>query len=514
MNDQMEKIIAARDFIQSKTIIKPQIAIILGSGLGALANEVQVDAVIPYSQIPGFPVSTVAGHAGQLLLGTLKGKKVAVMQGRFHYYEGYPLSLVVFPVRVLRALGASTLIVTNAAGGLNPDFDAGEVMLITDHINAMGANPLIGPNLDEFGPRFPDMTHAYAPALRTLAQTLAKQESILLRQGVYIACSGPTFETPAERRHFRMMGGDAIGMSTVPEVIVANHAGMQVMGMSAITNKATGGADQAPDSHEEVLAMAAVAGEKLVRLVRRLIEALPGETGQPAPDWSAIIDREPAQIAQLIDHTLLKPEATTAQIDQLCREAAQYGFASVCINPVHVGRAAAALAGSAVKVCTVVGFPLGASTPADKVRETIEVIEAGATEVDMVINIGALKEGNDALVAQDMAGVAQAARSRGALTKVIIEAGLLTDEEKVRACQLAKQSGIDFVKTSTGFLGSGAAAADVALMRQTVGPELGVKASGGIKTLADARNMVAAGANRLGVSAGVQIMQEAQAKAV
>lgn len=275
MSEQMEKIIAARDYIQARTKIKPQIAVILGSGLGALADEVEVDAIFPYSEIPGFPVSTVAGHAGRLLLGTLAGKKAAVMQGRFHYYEGYPMSLVVFPVRVMHALGVNSLIVTNAAGGLNPDFDPGDVMLITDHVNAMGDNPLIGYNEEEIGPRFPDMTYAYAPDLRALALNVAKGEDIRLRQGVYVATSGPTFETPAERRHFRIIGGDAVGMSTVPEVIAANHAGMRVLGLSAITNKATGGADQQPDSHEEVLATAKIAGEKLVRLVRQVIQTMP-----------------------------------------------------------------------------------------------------------------------------------------------------------------------------------------------------------------------------------------------
>jgi purine-nucleoside phosphorylase len=510
MSEYMKKVIEARDYIQARTTIKPELTITLGSGLGALADEVEVDAVFPYGDIPGFSVSTVAGHAGQLLLGTLMGKKVAVMQGRFHYYEGYPMSKVVFPVRVMHALGASTMIVTNAAGGLNPDFDAGDVMLITDHINAMGDNPLIGANEDELGPRFPDMTHAYAPDLQMLAKTVAQRENILLQQGVYVACSGPTFETPAERRHFRIIGGDAVGMSTVPEVIAANHAGMQVLGMSAITNKATGGAEQEPDSHEDVLAMAKVAGEKLVRLVRSIIKSIPGSGGLTPDNLRELIEQDAGQIAQLIDHTLLKPDATTPQIEQLCREALQYNFASVCINPVHVKRAAELLDGSNVKVCTVVGFPLGASTPADKARETVEAIEQGATEVDMVINVGALKEGDDALVENDIAGVAHAARSRGVLSKVIIEAGLLTDEEKVRACRLSQQAGADFVKTSTGFLAGGAVAEDVALMRQTVGPEMGVKASGGIKTLADAKKMVAAGASRLGVSAGVQIIQEAQ----
>jgi len=274
MSEQMEKINAARDYILDRTQIRPEIAIILGSGLGALADEVQIDAAFPYSEIPGFPVSTVAGHAGQLALGTLMGKKVVVMQGRFHYYEGYPMSLIIFPIRVMHALGADTLIVTNAAGGLNPDFEAGEVMLITDHINTMGDNALIGPNDDEIGPRFPDMTHTYDPGLRALTLDVAASEGIPLQQGIYVATSGPTYETPAERRFLRIIGGDAVGMSTVPDATAAYHVGMRILGLSAITNKATGDADQQPDSHEEVLAMAKVAGEKLVHLVRKVIEVL------------------------------------------------------------------------------------------------------------------------------------------------------------------------------------------------------------------------------------------------
>jgi len=246
VSEQMERITRAREYIQAGTQIRPQIAVILGSGLGALADDVQVDAVFPYGEIPGFPVSTVAGHAGQLVLGSLAGKKVVVMQGRFHYYEGYAMSLIIFPIRVMHALGVNSLLVTNAAGGLNPDFDPGDVMLITDHINAMGNNALIGSNDDEIGPRFPDMTHTYAPDLRALTLNVAKREGVPLRQGVYVATSGPTYETPAERRYLRIIGGDAVGMSTVPEVTAANHAGMRVLGMSAITNKATGDADQHP----------------------------------------------------------------------------------------------------------------------------------------------------------------------------------------------------------------------------------------------------------------------------
>ncbi len=222
------------------------------------------------------------------------------------------------------------------------------------------------------------------------------------------------------------------------------------------------------------------------------------------------IGRVNPEIGHLIDHTLLKPEATVQQITQLCHEAALYNFASVCVNPTHVKLAANLLKNSDVKVCTVVGFPLGATSTPAKVAETEQALNDGATEIDMVINIGALKSGDDDQVEQDIAAVAQAAHRRGAICKVIIETSLLTQEEKIRACKLAKKARADFVKTSTGFSGGGATIDDVALMRRTVGPAMGVKASGGIKTLSDAQNMVAAGATRLGASAGVKIIQEAQ----
>ncbi|MBN1994512.1 MAG: purine-nucleoside phosphorylase [Anaerolineae bacterium] len=508
MNNQMEKIIAARDHIQARTKIIPHLALILGSGLGGLADEVKADAIFPYDEIPGFPPTSVVGHAGRLVIGKLAGKNVVVMQGRFHYYEGHPLAMVVLPVRVMHALGARALIVTNSAGGLNPSFNPGEVMLITDHINTMGANALIGPNEDELGPRFPDMTHTYSPNLQALARRVALKIEIPLRQGVYAAVSGPSFETPAERRYLRIIGGDAVGMSTVPEVTAARHARMRVLGLSAITNVATGEPGQPPDSHDEVLAMAQVAGEKLVRLVREVIRAMPVLDYVTSDQLIELIEQDPNQLAGLFDHTLLKPDATTAQITQLCQEAKEYYFASVCINPLYVSHAATALQDTPVRVCTVIGFPLGALPPQDKARETEQAIQDGAAEVDMVINIGALKESNNSLVERDIAGVAQVAHRYGVLVKVIIETALLTDEEKVRACELSKKAGADFVKTSTGFSGGGATAADITLMRQTVGPEMGVKASGGIKTLAQARAMVAAGANRIGASASVKIMQE------
>ncbi|MBN1220784.1 MAG: purine-nucleoside phosphorylase [Anaerolineae bacterium] len=512
MSEQMEKIVAARDYIQARTKIMPQVAIILGSGLGSLADEVKIDAVFPYSEIPGFPATTVVGHAGRLVVGQLEGKHVVVMQGRFHYYEGQPMATVILPVRVMYALGARVLIVTNSAGGLNPDFEPGDVMLITDHLNLMGTNALIGPNEDELGPRFPDMTHTYSPHLQALALRLARREEIALQQGIYAAWSGPTYETPAERRFLRLIGGDAVGMSTVPEVTAARHAGMRILGLSAITNIATGAADQPPDNHEQVLAMAQVAGEKLVRLVRRLVREMPVLDYLIPDRLVALIDQDANWLAALFDHTLLKPEATLQQITELCQEAKQYNFASVCINPLHVKHAAELLDDTPVRVCTVIGFPLGALTPEQKAHEAEQAIEDGATEVDMVINLGGLKAGDDALVERDIMAVVQTAHRRGAMVKVIIETALLTDEEKVRACTLAKKAGADFVKTSTGFSTGGATVADVALMRQTVGPDMGVKAAGGVKTLADAKAMVAAGANRLGASASVKIMQEIQSR--
>jgi purine-nucleoside phosphorylase len=504
-----EEIQIAREFIQSRTALRPQLAIILGSGLGGLVDQVEVEAVLPYGEIPGFPVSSVVGHAGRLVLGRLKGQNVVVMQGRFHYYEGYALSRLLFPVRVMHALGARVLLVTNAAGGLNPGFAPGEVMLITDHINLMGANPLIGPNDENIGPRFPDMTNAYAPDLLALARRTAERLGLALREGVYVAVSGPSYETRAERRFLRQIGADAVGMSTVPEIIAANHAGMRAMGFSAITNVATGEADQPPDNHEVVLEMARAAGETLVRLVGQIVQEMPVLDMIPHQELAELIAADPRRINHIIDHTLLKPDATRQQIGQLCREAMEHGFASVCINPIHVEHAVAQLRESEVKVGTVVGFPLGAVPTGDKVRETEKAIDEGATEVDMVINIGALKEKNDLLVEREIAAVVTAAHSRGVLCKVIIEAGLLSDEEKVRVCRLAQSAGADFVKTSTGFTSGGATVEDVALMRRTVGPLMGVKAAGGIRGLADAQAMIAAGANRIGTSAGVQISREA-----
>jgi purine-nucleoside phosphorylase len=265
--------------IRARTRQRPRVAIVLGSGLGGLADEIASPVAIPYAEIPGFPRSTVVGHAGRLMLGKLAGVPVAAMQGRFHLYEGYTPRQVVFPIRALRLLGAETLIVTNAAGGLRGDQHAGDLMLIRDHIglpSMAGLNPLIGPNDEHLGPRFPPMTNAYDPDLRTLAGEAAAEAAIALPEGVYMWLSGPTFETPAELRFLRMAGADAVGMSTVPEVIAARHMGMRVLAVSCITNVAlmddTG---ETPETgHAAVLETAAAAGPRLSAVVTGVLKRL------------------------------------------------------------------------------------------------------------------------------------------------------------------------------------------------------------------------------------------------
>ncbi len=250
-NADYERINDAAAFITRNISVPPKVGLILGSGLGSLAEEIQDGTFIPYKDIPHFPESTVKGHKGRLALGLLEGKQVIAMQGRFHYYEGYTLKEVTFPVRVMQSLGVERLIVTNAAGGIDLAFSVGGLMLLTDHINAFGDNPLIGQNDERLGTRFPDMTYAYAPELRELAKGVARANNIQLYEGVYFGVPGPSYETPAEIKMARTLGANAVGMSTVPEVIVANHAQMQVLGISCITNMAAGIQDKRL-THEEV----------------------------------------------------------------------------------------------------------------------------------------------------------------------------------------------------------------------------------------------------------------------
>ena len=249
------------------------VGIILGTGLGRLAQEIVTEATIEYADLPHFPLSTVESHAGRLLCGTLGGKTVVAMQGRFHRYEGYSLQQVTFPVRVLRALGASTLVVSNACGGMHPLWTPGDLMLIADHINLLGDNPLVGPNDDRLGPRFPDMSSAYDDELRTLARQVALERKIPLREGVYVAVAGPNLETRAEYRFLRAMGADVVGMSTVPEVIVAVHAGMRVLGLSIITDSCLPDA-LAPATVEQIISVANAAEPKLTDLVRGVLEKM------------------------------------------------------------------------------------------------------------------------------------------------------------------------------------------------------------------------------------------------
>jgi purine-nucleoside phosphorylase len=266
-----DRVQAAAGVVRGKSALVPEIGIILGTGLGGLAREIAVEAEVEYAEIPGFPLSTVETHAGRLLLGRLGGRPVVAMQGRFHRYEGYDLQQVTFPVRVLYALGARTLIVSNACGGMNPLWGPGDLVLLSDHINLLGDNPLVGPNDERMGPRFPDMSAPYDPELRALARQAALELGITLREGVYVAVPGPNLETRAEYRMLRALGADVVGMSTVPEVIVAGHQGMRTIGISIITDQCLPDALE-PADIGRIIATAGRAEPQLTRLIATLVE--------------------------------------------------------------------------------------------------------------------------------------------------------------------------------------------------------------------------------------------------
>lgn len=264
----------ASQFIKNKLTTKPELGLVLGSGLGVLAEEIENPVVIPYNQIPSFPESTVSGHKGQLVIGLLEGKQVLAMQGRFHFYEGYTMQQVTFPIRVMKELGIESIIVTNAAGGINENFKPGDLMLITDQINNMGTCPLIGPNDEQLGARFPDMSSAYDKEYLQLAREAAEALGLSVQSGVYVGNTGPAYETPAEIRMLRTWGGDAVGMSTVPEVMIANHAKMRVLGISCISNMAAGILDQ-PLTHDEVIETTDKVKQDFLRFVKKIIHTLP-----------------------------------------------------------------------------------------------------------------------------------------------------------------------------------------------------------------------------------------------
>lgn len=269
---------AAADTIRKRTQHEPKVGLVLGSGLGDLAESVEASDVVEYQDIPNWPVSTVVGHHGRLHIGTLEGQPVMVMQGRVHFYEGYTMQQVTFPVRVMQQMGVETLILTNAAGGINMSYEAGDLMLLRDHLGLLmmtGFNPLRGPNDESIGPRFPDMSHVYDDELRRFAREVAQEEGFELREGVYVGLSGPTFETPADIRFLRAMGADAVGMSTVPEAVVARHGGMRVMGVSGISNVAIDESDSDEETtHEEVLEIGKVIAPKLKALVRGVLQKM------------------------------------------------------------------------------------------------------------------------------------------------------------------------------------------------------------------------------------------------
>jgi purine-nucleoside phosphorylase len=269
----LETIKNTAKFIKDKTNFSPEIGIILGTGLGGLVNEIEAEHILPYEEIPNFPVSTVEGHSGKLIFGLLGGKKVIALQGRFHFYEGYSMNEVVFPVRVMKYLGIEKLIVSNACGGVNPSFEVGDIMIITDHINLFPTNPLIGPNINELGPRFPDMSEAYSKELIKLAEEIAHENKIDVVRGVYAGLTGPTLETPAEYFYTRAIGADAVGMSTVPEVIAARHMSIPCFGFSVITDLGVPGRI-IEVTHEEVQKVAEKAEKKLTVIIKKMLATI------------------------------------------------------------------------------------------------------------------------------------------------------------------------------------------------------------------------------------------------
>ena len=268
----LQKIKESAEFLQNKTNSQPKVGIILGTGLGGLVNEIDIKHSISYKDIPNFPLSTVEGHSGRLIFGNLGGKVVVAMQGRFHFYEGYPMDKVTFPVRVMKLLGIENLVVSNASGGVNPDYEVGDLMILSDHINLI-PNPLIGANIAELGPRFPDMSEPYCKDLISKAESIAKANNLPLQKGVYVALTGPTLETPAEYNHMRIIGGDTVGMSTAPEVIVARHMNILCFAMSVITDLGVPGKIQKV-THEEIQKVSEVAEPKLTLIIKELIESI------------------------------------------------------------------------------------------------------------------------------------------------------------------------------------------------------------------------------------------------
>jgi len=278
MESYENKVHEATDYVRSKIRHRPNIGLVMGTGLGDSADSIKEAVSIDYREVPGFPVSTVPSHRGRLISGQMKGKPLLAMQGRFHHYEGYSMKEVTFPIRVMQLLGVKTLILSNASGGINPLFDAGDIMVITDHINLTGGNPLIGPNVDDWGPRFPDMTQVYDRTLMAMAETAALENNIRVQKGVYVGLQGPSLETRAEIRFLKTIGADAVGLSTIPEVIAAAHGGMAILGLSVITNMNLPD-NPKPCQVDEIIATAERAAPRLQAIIKGVIGKLPAPAG-------------------------------------------------------------------------------------------------------------------------------------------------------------------------------------------------------------------------------------------
>jgi purine-nucleoside phosphorylase len=490
------------------------IAVVLGSGLGAAAERLG-QASMTMAEA-GFPATNVVCHSGTVLAGTVGGARVLVLAGRVHLYEGHHPRAVVHGVRTAARLGVRRLLLTNAAGGIRPGLQVGDLVAISDHLNLTGANPLIGTH-DLPHERFVDVSNLYP-----LAPVVAAAGGI--ETGVYAALPGPSYETPAEIRMLATLGADLVGMSTVLEALAAHALGVQVGGLSLVTNAAAGLGGEL--SHEEVTEVGAARAGAVVDTIEAVCLALASEAGatspvdlggptppaatgpvvvatpipEPRPDLPSRI-----VLASRLDHTLLKPDASAADVERLCAEASELRVAAVCVSPTRVVQVVERGAREAWKPCAVVGFPSGAHLPAVKEAEARQAVYDGATELDMVINLGAVADGAWPLLTEEITLVRRSIPA-GTL-KVILETAALEPWQLETVARLALDAGADFLKTSTGFHPAGGATVEaVAALHSIAAGRARVKASGGIRDLDTALDMIAAGADRLGTSSSAAIL--------
>lgn len=462
--------------IRAKTSLQVRFGLVLGSGLGDLADALDNPVRFAYADLPGFPISGVASHAGELVIGTLEGVPVAILSGRVHYYEQGDAQAMRVPLETIKALGADGVLLTNAAGSLRDDIPPGDVMQIADHINPGHRNPLIGIETDM---RFVDMTEAYDKGLRARMSDAAAMEGIALPTGVYMWFSGPSFETPAEIRMARILGADAVGMSTVPEVILARWLGLKVAGFSAITNLAAGMTGEGL-SHEETMAQGPIGAGKIKRIIRRFMTE------------QACLDRDVAiRAIGLLDLTDLSDTCDEDAIRALAaRGQTPFGpVAALCVWPQFVGFAKKELKETSIRVATVINFPHGGTDMDTVLNEAEMALEAGSDELDLVFPYQAFLDG-DHEVARRMIRAVKERCPPSVWLKVILETGCLQSEDAIRhASRLAIDAGADFIKTSTGKVAVHATPEAARIMLEEIrvsGRPVGLKPSGGLKTARDA----------------------------